>query len=60
MHSSQSRIPCELALVRAGGDIDAVCEGCHLAFWYPNQVIPAFPSADDPHRPIFRAGTLTH
>lgn len=31
------------ALVRAGGNIDAVCEGCHLTFWYPNQVIPAVP-----------------
>ena len=31
------------ALVKAGGNIDAVCEGCHLAFWYPNQVIPEVP-----------------
>ena len=46
------------ALVRAGGEIDEVCEGCHLAFWYPNQVIPEFPSANDPRRPIFRTGAL--
>jgi hypothetical protein len=45
------------ALVKAGGDIDQVCEACHLTFWYPGQVIPAFPDADDPRRPIFRAGT---
>ena len=32
-----------VALVKAGGEIDAVCEGCHLTFWYPNQVIPAVP-----------------
>ena len=48
-----------VALVKAGGEIDEVCEGCHLTFWYPNQVIPAYPSSDDPRRPIFRAGTLT-
>jgi hypothetical protein len=45
------------ALVKAGGEIDEVCEACHLTFWYPNQVIPAFPDANDPHRPIYRAGT---
>jgi hypothetical protein len=28
------------ALVGAGGDLDGVCEGCHMSFWYPNQVIP--------------------
>ena len=28
------------AMVRIGGDIDAVCETCHLHFWYPEQVIP--------------------
>jgi hypothetical protein len=46
------------ALVRAGGEIDQVCEACHLTFWYPDQVIPAFPDANDARRPIFRAGTL--
>ncbi len=45
------------SLVKAGGDIDEVCEACHVAFWYPNQVIPAFPGENDPHRPIFRAGS---
>jgi hypothetical protein len=45
------------ALVKAGGEIDEVCEACHLTFWYPNQVIPGFPDANDPRRPIFRAGT---
>jgi hypothetical protein len=45
------------ALVKAGGEIDGVCEGCHLTFWYPNQVIPPFPNAGDPRRPIFREGT---
>jgi hypothetical protein len=45
-----------VALVKAGGEIDEVCEGCHLTFWYPNQVIPAYPHANDPRRPIFHAG----
>ena len=31
------------AMVRIGGDLDAVCESCHLHFWYPNQVIPPLP-----------------
>jgi hypothetical protein len=30
--------------VKAGGVIDEICEGCHLTFWYPNQVIPSLPS----------------
>jgi hypothetical protein len=33
-----------VALVKAGGEIDAVCEACHLTFWYPNQVIPSIPT----------------
>jgi len=45
------------ALVRAGGALDAVCESCHLSFWYPNQVIPPYPKPDDTARPIFRAGS---
>jgi hypothetical protein len=45
------------ALVKAGGDMDEVCEACHLTFWYPNQVIPEFPGEGDPQRPIFRAGS---
>jgi hypothetical protein len=36
------------ALVTAGGGLDQVCESCHLTFWYPNQVIPPFPTKDDP------------
>jgi hypothetical protein len=44
------------ALVKAGGAIEAVCEACHLTFWYPNQVIPPFPKDDDPTRPILRIG----
>jgi cytochrome c556 len=31
------------ALVNVGGTLDEVCESCHMTFWYPNQVIPAFP-----------------
>lgn len=30
-------------LVVAGGNIDQVCEACHLKFWYPHQVIPSLP-----------------
>jgi cytochrome c556 len=44
------------ALTRAGGAIEEVCEACHLAFWYPHQVIPAFPRDHDPHRPITEIG----
>jgi hypothetical protein len=33
-----------VALVKAGGTIDEICEGCHLTFWYPNQVIPSLPA----------------
>lgn len=33
------------ALVRAGGELDEICEACHVSFWYPNQVIPALPQA---------------
>lgn len=36
------------ALVTAGGNLDAVCESCHMTFWYPNQVIPPFPTKGDP------------
>jgi hypothetical protein len=44
-------------LVQAGGAMEAVCEACHLTFWYPNQVIPPFPADDDLKRPIRRLGT---
>jgi hypothetical protein len=36
------------ALVTAGGVLDEVCESCHMTFWYPNQVIPAFPKKGEP------------
>jgi hypothetical protein len=36
------------ALVTAGGTLDEVCESCHMNFWYPNQVIPPFPTKGDP------------
>ncbi|HET9947690.1 MAG TPA: hypothetical protein VFQ22_02075 [Longimicrobiales bacterium] len=32
------------AMMQAGAEMDGVCEGCHIQFWYPNQVIPDFPS----------------
>lgn len=31
------------AMLDAGDTMDQVCEACHLQFWYPGQVIPAFP-----------------
>ena len=30
-------------MMNAGAAMDGVCEGCHLTFWYPNQVIPKLP-----------------
>ena len=30
-------------MLDAGEQLDGVCEGCHMTFWYPNQVIPEFP-----------------
>jgi hypothetical protein len=36
------------ALVTTGGNLDEVCESCHMTFWYPNQVIPPFPTKGDP------------
>jgi hypothetical protein len=45
------------ALEMAGGGIETVCEGCHLTFWYPNQVIPPFPEKDQAGTPIRRYGT---
>jgi hypothetical protein len=30
-------------MIDAGETLDEVCEGCHMTFWYPNQVIPEFP-----------------
>jgi hypothetical protein len=28
-----------------GEDIDRACENCHKQYWYPNEVIPDFPSS---------------
>ncbi|MDB6088493.1 MAG: hypothetical protein JWN85_1277 [Gammaproteobacteria bacterium] len=36
------------ALVTAGGNLDEVCESCHLTFWYPKQVIPPWPREGEP------------
>jgi hypothetical protein len=41
-----------MQLLDAGGAIDQICEGCHLRFWYPHQVIPSLPS------PLPRAAML--
>jgi len=30
-------------IMDAGETLDQVCEGCHLKFWYPGQVIPPLP-----------------
>lgn len=30
-------------MMNAGEQLDAVCESCHVQFWYPNQVIPVYP-----------------
>lgn len=32
-------------MLTAGEELDAVCESCHIQFWYPNQVIPVFPDS---------------
>jgi hypothetical protein len=32
------------ALADIGGRLDEVCEGCHRQYWYPNEVVPDFPS----------------
>ena len=36
-------------IIDAGDTMDQVCEGCHLQFWYPGQVIPAFPDQAPEH-----------
>jgi hypothetical protein len=33
------------AMMDAGEELDAVCESCHIQFWYPDQVIPEFPDS---------------
>lgn len=30
-------------IMDAGHSLEHICEGCHLKFWYPGQVIPPFP-----------------
>ncbi len=32
-------------MMDAGHSLELICEGCHLKFWYPGQVIPPFPEA---------------
>jgi hypothetical protein len=32
------------ALLQTGETLDAVCEACHVANWYPHQVIPPLPA----------------
>lgn len=32
------------AMMDAGAEMDEVCEGCHLTFWYPDQKIPDLPA----------------
>jgi len=32
-------------MLKSGEELDAVCESCHIQFWYPNQVIPVFPDS---------------
>jgi hypothetical protein len=36
------------ALLQAGEALDAICEACHVAHWYPRQVIPALPASPPP------------
>lgn len=31
-------------MMKAGEELDAVCESCHVQFWYPGQVIPDVPT----------------
>lgn len=41
LHAADDKNP--QGIVDAGEQLDQVCEGCHLKFWYPGQQIPAFP-----------------
>jgi hypothetical protein len=36
------------ALLREGETMDAVCEACHVANWYPHEVIPPLPAKPAP------------
>ena len=40
------------SLLETGETMDEVCEGCHLTFWYPDQVIPPPPAFDDAGRAV--------
>ena len=31
-------------LFEVGGELDAACESCHRAYWYPNERVPEFPA----------------
>ena len=46
LHDIDTKDP--TALVKDGGALDAICEACHLRFWYPDQLIPELPAANDP------------
>ncbi len=36
------------ALLQLGEEMDGVCEACHLANWYPHEVIPQIPANPQP------------
>lgn len=38
------------ALLREGAELDSACEACHVANWYPRQIIPPLP--EDPPLPL--------
>ena len=31
-------------LSEVSGELDATCESCHRAYWYPNEKVPEFPA----------------
>jgi hypothetical protein len=41
LKAAEARSP--QGIMDAGEVMDQVCEGCHLKFWYPGQVIPPLP-----------------
>jgi hypothetical protein len=41
LNAAEERSP--QGIMNAGETMDHVCEGCHLKFWYPGQVIPPLP-----------------
>jgi hypothetical protein len=44
------------AMMAAGATMDSVCEGCHLTFWYPNQIIPELPASLDANKLLHEKG----